>query len=432
MRKTPKSLRLQIGLFGRTNVGKSSFLNLVAGQDVAITSPLAGTTTDVVEKSMELLPLGPVLFLDTAGLDDTSVLGELRLKKTRKILDRSDVIVLLVEPNQWTEYEDRTLEEAQKREIPVIPVVSKVDLRNPQEDFIEGIRKKTGRVLLCSSIDFARRDTTVDAFKKYLIEVCPEEFLKPPPLIGDLLPAGGLAVLIVPIDLQAPKGRLILPQVQTIREALDYDTSVYVVKEREYAHALNNLKTPPDIVVCDSQVVLKMVADTPEAVKCTTFSILFSRNKGDLVEMVRGAAVIETLRPNDKVLIAEACSHHAIEDDIGRVKIPRWLRQYVGGDLQIDVYSGHDYPDNLKEYKLIVHCGGCMLTRREMLSRIHRAKEEKVPITNYGLCISFSQGVIKRVLSPFPAALDAFQRETNRIKRAEKGLVKNWTNAPEY
>jgi [FeFe] hydrogenase H-cluster maturation GTPase HydF len=431
MRKTPKSLRLQIGLFGRTNVGKSSFLNLVAGQDVAITSPIAGTTTDVVEKSMELLPLGPVVFLDTAGLDDTSVLAEFRLKKTVKIFDRSDVIVLLVDPNVWTEYEDRTLEEAQKREIPVILVVNKIDLGNPREDFIEEIRKKTGRVLICSSIDFARRDPTVNAFKKFLIEVCPEEFLKPPPLIGDLLRAGGLAILIVPIDLQAPKGRLILPQVQTIREALDHDASVHVVKEREYAHALDNLKTPPDLVVCDSQVVLKMVADTPEPIRCTTFSILFSRNKGDLIEMVRGAAVIETLRPGDKVLIAEACSHHAIEDDIGRVKIPRWLRQYVGGDLQIEVYSGRDYPDNLKDYRLIVHCGGCMLTRREMLSRIHIAKEEKVPITNYGLCISFSQGVIKRVLSPFPAALDAFQREMNRIKTAGKLPVKNWTNSPE-
>jgi [FeFe] hydrogenase H-cluster maturation GTPase HydF len=425
MRKTPKSLRLQIGLFGRTNVGKSSFLNLVAGQDVAITSPVAGTTTDVVEKPMELLPLGPVVFLDTAGLDDTSVLAELRLKKTVKIFDRSDVIVLLVEPNVWTEYEDRTLEEARKREIPLILVVNKVDRETPRAEFIEEARKKTGRVLLCSSIDLARRDPTINAFKKYLIEVCPEEFLKPPPLIGDLVPAGGLAILIVPIDLQAPKGRLILPQVQTIREALDHDASVYVVKEREYAHALETLKTPPDIVVCDSQVVLKMVADTPEPIKCTTFSILFSRNKGDLIEMVRGAAVIETLRPNDRVLIAEACSHHAIEDDIGRVKIPRWLRQYVGGDLQIDVYSGRDYPDNLKEYRLVVHCGGCMLTRREMLSRIQKAKEEKVPITNYGLCISFSQGVIKRALSPFPAALDAFQRETDKIKATRKSPVKN-------
>lgn len=224
--------------------------------------------------------------------------------------------------------------------------------------------------------------------------------------------------MIVPIDLEAPKGRLILPQVQAIRETLDHDASVLVVKEREYTHALNNLKASPDIVVCDSQVVLKMVADTPAPIKCTTFSILFARNKGDLIEMARGAAVIDTLKPGDKVLIAEACSHHAIEDDIGRVKIPRWLRQYVGGDLKIDVYSGRDYPENLKEYKLIVHCGGCMLTRREVLARIHKAREERVPITNYGMCISFSQGVIRRVLSPFPAALDALQKEMFKINPA--------------
>jgi len=415
MRKTPKSLRLQIGLFGRTNVGKSSFLNFIAGQDVAITSPVAGTTTDVVEKSMELLPVGPVVFLDTAGLDDKSVLAESRLKKTVRIFDRSDVLVLVVEPNTWTDYEDKVLEEAHKGEIPLIIVVNKIDLEPPSDSFVGQLKSKNERILFCSSIALEKRDPQVNAFKKYLIEVCPEEFLKPPPLVGDLLPAGGIAVLIIPIDLQAPKGRLILPQVQTIREALDSDASVYVVKEREYAHALQNLKNPPDLVICDSQVVLKMVADTPESIKCTTFSILFSRNKGDLIEMAKWAAVIGTLKPEDKVLISEACSHHAIEDDIGRVKIPRWLRQYVGGDLEIDFYSGRDYPDNLKEYKLIVHCGGCMLTRREMLARIQKAKEAKVPITNYGLCISFSQGVIKRVLSPFPAALDALESEVRKI-----------------
>jgi [FeFe] hydrogenase H-cluster maturation GTPase HydF len=415
MKKTPKSLRLQIGLFGRTNVGKSSFLNFIAGQDVAITSPIAGTTTDVVEKAMELLPVGPMGFLDTAGLDDASGLAEARLKKTVKIFDRSDILVLVAEPNIWTEYEDQVLEEACQKEIPPIVVVNKIDLDQPSESFIERIRGKTDRVLFCSSVDPTRRDPALDAFKKYLIEACPEEFLKPPPLVGDLLPASGLVVLIVPIDLQAPKGRLILPQVQTIREALDSDASVYVVKEREYARALQNLSTLPDLVVCDSQVVLKMVADTPSAVKCTTFSILFSRNKGDLIEMARGAAVLDTLKPGDKVLIAEACSHHAIEDDIGRVKIPRWLRQYVGEDLQIAVSSGRDYPDHLAEYRLVVHCGGCMLTRREMLARIQRAKEAKVPITNYGLCISFSQGVIKRALSPFPAALDALNLEMEKI-----------------
>ena len=418
MRKTPKSLRLQIGLFGRTNVGKSSFLNLVAGQDVAITSPIPGTTTDVVEKSMELLPLGPVVFLDTAGLDDQSILAEARLKKTVKIFDRSDVIILLVEPEKWTDYEDKILEEAKKREIPPIIIVNKIDLQPPAEHFIDEIRRRVEKVLLCSSVDLERRDGVINQFKKYLIEVCPDDFLTPPPLVGDLLPAGGLAILIVPIDLQAPKGRLILPQVQTIRETLDFDAAVMVVKEREYSHALGKLKTLPHLAICDSQVVLKMVADTPEGVPCTTFSILFARNKGDLVELARGAAVIETLKPQDRVLIAEACSHHAIEDDIGRVKIPRWIRQYVGADLQIDVYSGRDYPDKLKEYKLIIHCGGCMLTRREMLARIQKAKEEKVPITNYGLSISFSQGVIRRVLSPFPAALDAFQREIKKVKSA--------------
>lgn len=420
MKKTPKSLRLQIGLFGRTNVGKSSFLNLVAGQDVAITSPVPGTTTDVVEKAMELLPLGPVLFLDTAGLDDRSVLAEARLRKTVRIFDRSDVITLVVEPNTWTDYEEKILEEAKKREIPPIVVVNKTDLHHASADFIGEVHSKTSRVLSCSSVDFDQRDPVINQYKKFLIEVCPEDFLKPPPLVGDLLPKAGLAVLIVPIDLEAPKGRLILPQVQTIREALDFDATVMVVKEKEYAHSLSNLKTPPHLVICDSQVVLKMVADTPEGIPCTTFSILFARNKGDLAELARGAAAIETLRPGDRVLIAEACSHHAIEDDIGRVKIPRWVRQYVGGDLRIDVSSGRDYPDNLKEYQLIIHCGACMLTRREMLARIQKAKEEKVPITNYGLSISLSQGVIRRVLSPFPAAQDSFQKELERVSKTGK------------
>ncbi|MCU0665510.1 MAG: [FeFe] hydrogenase H-cluster maturation GTPase HydF [Candidatus Omnitrophica bacterium] len=409
MKKTPKSLRLHIGIFGRTNVGKSSFLNLVAGQDIAITSSIAGTTTDVVEKTMELLPVGPVVFLDTAGLDDSSLLGEARLKKTRKVFDRSDVIVLLTEAGNWDAYENQVVEEAQKRKIPLIAVVNKTDLKAPDEEFLSGI--KVPRVISCSSLDLANRDKYLNALKEHILNVCPDEFLNPPPLIGDLLPAAGLAVLIVPIDLQAPKGRLILPQVQAIRDALDNDSGVVVVKEREYAAVLDKLKNPPDIVVCDSQVVLKMVADTPVNVKCTTFSILFSRYKGDLIEAARGAAVIEKLKPQDKVLISEACSHHAIEDDIGRVKIPRWLRQYIGGDIQIDVSSGKDYPENLSEYKLVIHCGGCMLTRREMLFRIQKAKEAGVAITNYGMAVSVVQGVIKRTLSPFPAALDAYQSQ---------------------
>ncbi len=416
MDKTPKSLRLQIGLFGRTNVGKSSFLNMIAGQDVAITSPVAGTTTDVVEKAMELLPIGPVMFLDTAGLDDGSVLGEKRLERTRRALDRCDVAVLVVEPGVWGPFEEQFSDELKARKKPLLIVVNKMDVLVPQEDFLQLIRRVTEKFVICSSMDKTGREASLHMFKRFLLELCPEDFLRPPVLLGDLVPAGGLVVLVVPIDLQAPKGRLILPQVQAIRDALDNDAAVLVVKEREYAVALSNLKVKPDLVVCDSQVVMKVVADTPVGVKCTTFSILLARFKGDLAELARGAAHIEALKPGDKVLVAESCSHHAAEDDIGRVKIPRWLRQYVGGDLMVDHFAGRDYPSNLGQYKLVVHCGSCMLTRGEMLFRIDQAKEKGVPITNYGVGISFVQGVLKQALSPFPSALDAFEKELNKIK----------------
>lgn len=404
MKTAPKALRVHIGLFGRTNVGKSSFLNMISGQDVSIISSVPGTTTDVVEKTMELLPVGPVVFLDTAGIDDTSVLATERIKRTRRIFGRSDIIVLIVEPNTWTDFEEQIMTEAKTRAVPCIVVINKIDIIVPADDFMQTVTGKTEYVMCCSCT--AVQEQYRDIFRKAVLSTCPDDFLKPPPLIGDLLSSGGLAVLIVPIDLQAPKGRLILPQVQTIRDALDNDAGTLVVKEREYAHMLMNLKIPPDIVVCDSQVVLKMVADTPKDIKCTTFSILFSRYKGDLLESVRGVVAIEKLQPGDKVLIAESCSHHPMEDDIGRVKIPRWLRQYIGADITIDVFSGRDYPDNLKEYKVVIHCGGCMLTRREMLFRIHKAREAGVAITNYGLCISYVQGVLARALSPFPAALE--------------------------
>ncbi len=423
MTRTPKSLRLHIGLFGRTNVGKSSFLNLIAGQDVAIVSPVPGTTTDVVEKPMELLPIGPVVFLDTAGVDDSSELSELRLSKTRKIFDRSDVISIVLEPEIWTDFEEQILSEATQREIPVILVVNKVDLGAPSENYLVMLKAKSPRIVTCSSIDAsadpAAREKCISRFKQHILDVCPEEFLSPPPLIGDLMSSGkgiGLAVLVVPIDLQAPRGRLILPQVQTIRDCLDCDASVAVVKEREYPAFLQRLGSLPDIAVCDSQVVLKVVGDTPRDVPCTTFSILFARYKGDLVEMARGAAVLADIGPDDRILIAEACSHHAIEDDIGRVKIPRWIRQYAGADVRIDTCAGRDYPEDLSSYRLVIHCGGCMLTRREMLSRIEEARREGVAVTNYGVAISVLQGVIERTLSPFPAALDAFQRERKKIR----------------
>ena len=420
MRKTPKSLRLHIGLFGRTNVGKSSFLNMISAQDVAITSSLPGTTTDVVEKTMEFLPLGPVVFLDTGGLDDSSALSKLRIKKTKKIFDTSDIFVLIIESNVWGQYEDFVLNESVQRKLPCIVVINKIDIVYPGDDFIQAIQEKIKNIVLCSSIDKMNRDSYMEALKKELIDVCPEDFFRPLPLVADLLPAGGTAVLMIPIDLEAPKGRLILPQVQVLRDILDNDAAAVVVKEREYRHILDNLKKLPDICICDSQVVLKMVADTPKDVKCTTFSIVFSRYKGDLIEMVRGVAAIERLKTGDKVLIAEACSHHPIGEDIGRVKIPRWLRQYTGMDLVIDVCSGHDYPENLKDYKLIIHCGGCMITRRQMLFRIQHAKKAGVSITNYGICISFLQGVLERVLSPFPAASDVYKREILEVRRSLK------------
>jgi [FeFe] hydrogenase H-cluster maturation GTPase HydF len=292
----------------------------------------------------------------------------------------------------------------------VIALVNKSDTRASCAAFLESVKTKVGKLFCCSSIEPEQRAAHVNTLKRLLLELCPDEFLNPPPLVQDLIPASGLVIMVVPIDLQAPKGRLILPQVQVIRDSLDADAAALVVKEREYAHILGKLKDPPDLVLCDSQVVLKMVADTPAHIPCTTFSILFSRFKGDLIESAKGAAVIEHLKPQDKILIAEACSHHAIEDDIGRVKIPRWLRQYVGSAIQVDVCSGRDYPEDLKEYALVVHCGGCMLNRREMLFRIQKAREEGVAITNYGICISLLQGVLARVLSPFPAALDAFNR----------------------
>jgi [FeFe] hydrogenase H-cluster maturation GTPase HydF len=410
MNKTPKGLRLHIGIFGRMNTGKSSFLNLITGQDVSITSPLAGTTTDVVEKTMELLPIGPVIFLDTAGIDDKTELGELRVKKTNNIFDKSDVVLLVVEPNKWSEYEENVFEICKLKKLALIVIINKIDLEKPDKEFIEILNTKTKYILECSSIDYENREKYINIFKKYIIDTCPEDFLKSPLLIGDLVPSGGICVLIIPIDLEAPKGRLILPQVQTIRDCLDNDSSCVVVKEREYSHVLKQLKVDPNLVVCDSQVVLKMTADTPKNVLCTTFSILFARLKGELIEFSKGVRALSKLTDNDKVLIFEACSHHAIEDDIGRIKIPRWINQYLGKNIIFDVCSGSDYPSNLEDYKLIIHCGGCMINRRFMLSRILKAREKNIPITNYGLVIAYTQGVIERVLALFPSALEAYKR----------------------
>ncbi len=443
MNATPKALRLHIGLFGRTNTGKSSFLNLITGQDFAIVSDRAGTTTDVVRKSMELLPLGPVTFLDTAGVDDGSDLGSLRTGKTREALASADVAILVTEPNAWTEYEEELAAACAAQKTPVIIAVNKTDLATPDPVWLAGLSRVTPHVMTatCAGPDIAiagqggepsepseageaekaaasearreaRREATLLQLKRLLLAACPEDFLNPPAILGDLLPSGAglpVVVLIVPIDLQAPKGRLILPQVQAIRDALDSDAAVAVVKEREYRAFLDRLASPPELVACDSQIALKMAADTPEGIPATTFSILFSRFKGDIVAMAEGAAALERLGPGNRVLVAEACTHHALEDDIGRVKIPRWIRQYTGADVEITHACGKDYPADLAGYDLVVHCGACSLTRREMLMRIERARAAGVAVTNYGMAISALQGVIERTLSPFPAALEAYR-----------------------
>jgi [FeFe] hydrogenase H-cluster maturation GTPase HydF len=409
METTPKSLRLQVGLFGRTNVGKSSVMNLIAGQDVALISPIPGTTTDVVDKPIELLPLGPVSLLDTAGFDDVSELAEGRIYRTRRILDRAEIILLIVEPNTWTDYEEQIISEIKDRKIPYVIIVNKTDLKQPDEKFKKLLKTKADYIIYLSAIQIDKRDEYLTKIKDALIALAPDNYIKPLPLLGDLIPKGGLVVMIMPIDKEAPKGRLILPQVQALRDVLDNDSISIVTKETEYPAVLPLLKRKPDLVVCDSQVVDLMMAETPEDIKTTTFSILFARYKGDLIEEVKGAAAVKHLRDGDKVLIAEACSHHANEDDIGRVKIPRWLRQFTKAEIQIEHAQGRDFPDNLKEYAVVVHCGGCMLTRNEKLVRIDKCKRAGVPITNYGLTISLTQGVLERALSPFPEALDAFR-----------------------
>ncbi|HPF50522.1 MAG TPA: [FeFe] hydrogenase H-cluster maturation GTPase HydF [Draconibacterium sp.] len=405
--RAPKSFRLHIGIFGRRNVGKSSILNALTHQEVSIVSEIAGTTTDPVEKPMELLPLGPVLFIDTAGIDDIGDLGEKRVSKTLAVFDRTDLGVIVTNFNDWGEYEEKLINEFKTREISYIVVFNKSDLYSENLDLTA--------ILGQSKIPFVQTSVLNQAgileLRQLLLKSAPEDFINRPSILADLVGPGEAAVLVVPIDKEAPKGRLILPQVQSIRDLLDNDSFSVVVKERELREVLSRFNKPPKLVVTDSQAFLKVAADTPPEIPMTSFSILFARFQGDLNEMVRGAMSIDKLKTGDKILIAEACSHHPIGEDIGSVKIPRWLTQYVGGKLQIDNTRGHDFPPNISEYKLIIHCGACMWNRREMLSRIMKARQAGVPMTNYGLTIAYSLGIFERALQPFPAALSIFKED---------------------
>ncbi len=406
METTPRGMRLHIAIFGRRNVGKSSLINALTNQDIALVSPMAGTTTDPVHKAMEILPIGPVEIIDTAGIDDEGFLGRLRVKKTMEVLNKTDLAVLVIDPALGVgEFEHRLKQTIEGKGIPVVMAVSKADTPDYSEKAVrEWERELGGPIVAISSVT----GSGLEELKQHMIKAAPRHF-EEPSIISDLLQPGELAILVVPIDTAAPKGRLILPQVQTLRDLLDHDMMGLVVKERELRLAFQYLSVKPKIVVTDSQAFQKVAADTPDDVLMTSFSILMARYKGDLVELVKGAAKVKQLKPGDKVLIAEACTHHRQADDIGKVQIPRWLRQYVGGDLEFQWSSGTGYPENLADFDLIVHCGACMINRREMLHRIDMAKKAGVPIVNYGVLLAFVHGILERALRPFPLALMAWE-----------------------
>jgi [FeFe] hydrogenase H-cluster maturation GTPase HydF len=399
LNSTPSASRIQIAIFGRRNAGKSSLINAVTGQPVALVSENPGTTTDPVFKAMELLPLGPVVFIDTAGLDDVGVLGELRVKRSHDILERTDVAILVIAGQiGLTEFEIQLAAEIRSKKIPGVAVVNKIDLQSLspekkqawqqqlQMDVME-ISAMTGRGILELKAAIVRNAQSMD-----------EE----PFLVGDLITPGDFAVLVVPIDKAAPKGRLILPQQQVIRDILEHDAMAVVTKEHELKVTLENLNKKPAIVITDSQVFLKVAADTPKEIPLTSFSILFARQKGNLLELIKGAETVEKLKPGDHVLIAEGCTHHRQSDDIGTVKIPRWLRQTIGGELNFQWASGQSLPEDLSQFKLVIHCGGCMLNRREMMHRLSMAKSQSIPVVNYGVLIAYLQGLFPRALDPFP------------------------------
>lgn len=404
MQSTPKSLRLHIGLFGRRNVGKSSLLNAITRQQVSIVSAFAGTTTDPVEKPMELLPLGPVQFVDTAGVDDEGALGEMRIARTRAVLDRVDLGVIVTEAGAWGDFEQMLLAELKGRKVPVLVVFNKIDLQVPSPSERSRIEGMGALAVAASTLTGAG----LGDVREGLLKLAPADFFENRRLVADLVPPGEVAILVVPIDKEAPKGRLILPQVMTIRDLLDAESMAMVVQERELRNALERLKTPPALVVTDSQAFLKVAADVPKEIPMTSFSILMARFQGNLAEQVKGTLGIEKLKGGDTVLIAETCSHHPVGEDIGRVKIPRWLTQYVGAKVEFANVQGRDFPADLSPYKLVVHCGNCTGNRKEMVSRLHHCKEAGVPMTNYGLTIAYSLGIFERALAPFPDALEAF------------------------
>lgn len=391
---TPSGDRVHIGFFGRRNAGKSSVVNAVTGQELAVVSEIKGTTTDPVYKSMELLPMGPVMIIDTPGFDDEGTLGELRVRKAKQVLNKTDVAVLVVDGEKGLDGCDQKLIRLFKdKEINYIIAFNKSDLLNSHE------KAKPNEIYVS-----ATQNTGINELKERIarLAVTGDEKLK---IVGDLIHPSDFVVLVIPIDKAAPKGRLILPQQQTIRDILDADATAIVVKENDLRETFQNVNKKPVLVITDSQVFAKASADTPRDVPLTSFSILMARHKGLLETAVKGVAAVEQLKDGDTVLIVEGCTHHRQYDDIGSVKIPRWLKNYTGKELNFKTAMGMVFPEELSGYSLIIHCGGCMLNEREVKYRMKCAVDQNVPITNYGIVIAYMQGILKRSLEIFPHLL---------------------------
>lgn len=391
---TPAADRIHIGFFGKRNAGKSSIVNAITGQELAVVSDVLGTTTDPVYKAMELLPMGPVMIIDTPGIDDEGTLGEQRVKKTRQVLNKTDVAVLIIDGVTGKSAEDEALIQLfEEKKLSYLVVYNKSDLikdKNPvkeQEIYVS-----------------AKDKTNIEALKEKIALLAPTDSTKLR-IVADLIKPSDFVVLVTPIDKAAPKGRLILPQQQTIRDILEADAVAIVVKEYELKETLENLGKKPSLVITDSQAFAKVSADTPKDIRLTSFSILFARYKGLLNVAVKGAAALEELEDGDTLLISEGCTHHRQCDDIGQVKLPRWIKNYTGKELHFEFTSGGEFFEDLTKYKLIVHCGGCMLPEREVKFRMKCAADQKVPITNYGTLIAYMQGILKRSLEPFPHIL---------------------------
>ncbi len=417
LNQAPSGERLHISIFGRRNSGKSSIINALTKQQLAIVSEVAGTTTDPVSKAMELLPLGPVVITDTAGLDDTGDLGQLRVEKSLKVLERTDIAIVVSdaaqEPGEW---EDTLAQQIAACNIPLIVAANKSDLASAAGWEAWAAERK----LPFASVS-ALTGENIERLKGLIVTHAPSS-LSDPAILSGLISPGDIVVLCTPIDQAAPKGRLILPQVMTIREVLDSGAISVVAREHELAQAIKRLARPPKLVVTDSQAFLKAAADTPPGVLFTSFSILMARYKGDLEGFVRGSKAIDRLKTGSRVLITEACTHHTQPDDIGSVQIPRWLRKYVGGGLDIGFANGRDFPKDVSSYELIIHCGSCMLNRREVVWRQHQAAELGIPMTNYGVALAKVQGILDRALEPFPLAKLALSEseESDRAWRPQR------------